>query len=240
MLLEVNNIHTYYGDSHILQGVSFNVQEGEIVCLLGRNGVGKTTTLKTIMGLVPPKQGSIKFKGLEISGRPPHLISKLGISYIPQERHIFPELTVMENLSLAPNLGKISHELINQKLNEVFDLFPFLKERKNQLASSLSGGEQRILSLARTLVGEFKLLLLDEPFTGLSPLLTAKFQRHLKQINEEKGISILLVEQRALQALEIANRCYIMNKGVIVFEACSEDAKKSDELNSLLGVRLRY
>jgi branched-chain amino acid transport system ATP-binding protein len=144
----------------------------------------------------------------------------------------------MENLSLAPNLGKISRELRNQKLNEVFDLFPFLKERKNQLASSLSGGEQRILSLASTLLGELKLLLLDEPFTGLSPLLTAKFQRLLKQINEEKGISILLVEQRALQALEIANRCYIMNKGVIVFEASSESAKKSDELRSLLGVRL--
>ena len=237
MLLELDDIHTYYGASYILQGVSLNVEEGEIVCLLGRNGVGKTTTLRTIMGLVHPASGHIKFKGMDVTRYPTHKISKLGISYMPQERPLFPQLTVKENLALGlTNLGRISRRSKDKRLEEVFDYFPLLKERKNQIAFSLSGGEQKILALARLLAGKAELLLLDEPLTGLAPRLATKFIQILTSLNKEKDVSILLVEQNATLSLKISTRCFAMKKGQISFEASSEEAKKSKELKTLLGV----
>ncbi len=232
MLLELNDVHTYYGASHILQGVSLNVEKGEIVSLLGRNGVGKTTTLRTIMGILHPKSGRIKFGDADITKYPTHRISKLGINYVAQENPVFPDLSVRENLAIAPvRLGAK-----NGGLEEIYEYFPLLKERRNQAASSLSGGERRILAFARQLRGKPDLLLLDEPFTGLSPVITGQFAQILKKFNEGMGTSVLLVEQHATLALKLANRCYIMTKGKISFEGSSEEAGKSEELKRLLGV----
>jgi branched-chain amino acid transport system ATP-binding protein len=228
MILEIQNVHTYYGQSHILQGISLNVNKGEIVLLSGRNGAGKTTTLKSIMGLVPPKSGTITFSGERISGVPIHVISQKGISFVPEERWIIPGLTVYENLKLAmlKNKNKSNREDI---IDWVTQLFPRIRERWNQEGTCLSGGEQQMLAIMRGLVSEPILMLVDEPSEGLMPILVERIQQVLKEI-QSKGVTILLVEQNVEMALEISNRCYLMDEGLIKFEGSPEVIRDNDEI----------
>jgi len=215
VMLEVRNIHTYYGQSHILQGVSLRVNQGEIVLLSGRNGAGKTTTMRSILGLAPPKAGEIFFLGEKISGLSVHIISRKGISLVPEGRMIIPGLTVYENLKLA-TLRNPNKVRVKDLFERVAEIFPRLRERMDQEGTSLSGGEQQMLAIARALVSEPVLMLIDEPSEGLSPLLVEKIAEVLKEI-KERGTTILLVEQNTDMALEISNRCYLMDEGVIKF-----------------------
>jgi len=226
VMLEVRNIHTYYGQSHILQGVSLRVDQGEIVLLSGRNGAGKTTTIRSILGLVPPKTGEIFFQGEKISGLPVHIISRKGIRVVPEGRMIIPGLTVYENLKLA-TLRNRNQARVKELFERVAQVFPRLREREDQEGTSLSGGEQQMLAIARALVSDPVLMLIDEPSEGLSPLLVEKIAEVLKEI-KERGTTILLVEQNTDMALEICNRCYLMDEGVIKFEG-SPEAIKGDE-----------
>jgi branched-chain amino acid transport system ATP-binding protein len=227
-MLRVQNIHTYYGQSHILQGVSLRVEKGEIVLLSGRNGAGKTTTIRSIMGLVPPKSGEIHFLKERITGVPVHLVSQKGISLVPEGRKIIPGLSVFENLKLATlkNKDKI-------KAGELFDqiaqIFPRLKERWTQEGTSLSGGEQQMLAIARALVSDPVLILIDEPSEGLSPIMVEKIAEVLKEI-QKKGTTILLVEQNTDMALEISSRCYLMDEGVVKFEGSPEEIQNNEEI----------
>ncbi|RLG84193.1 MAG: ABC transporter ATP-binding protein [Thermoprotei archaeon] len=213
-LLEVDNIDVFYGDTQILWGVSFKVEKGEIVCLLGANGSGKTTTLKTISGLLKPRRGRILWKGKDITNLPPHARVELGIAHIPEGRRLFPELTVLENLKAAAYI-KRAREKLDDTLEMIFNLFPVLKERKNQLAGTLSGGEQQMLAIARGLVLRPELLMLDEPSLGLAPKLVIEVLNLVKRLRDE-GYTILLVEQNVLQSLKIGDRAYILETGKIV------------------------
>jgi branched-chain amino acid transport system ATP-binding protein len=216
-MLEVRDLHAYYGKSHILQGVSFDVGEGEIVSLLGRNGVGRSTTIKAIMGDVPP-QGSVRFRGEELAGLPPHLIARKGLGYVPENRDIFPGLTVRENLLLGmkstKHKGRWSYD-------DVFELFPALGERAEVLGGVLSGGEQQMLTICRTLMGDPQLIMIDEPTEGLAPRLVELVGDLLERI-AARGVSILLVEQKLTIALRISRRLYVMGHGRIVFEGTPE------------------
>jgi branched-chain amino acid transport system ATP-binding protein len=227
-MLKVQNIHTYYGQSHILQGVSLRVEKGEIVLLSGRNGAGKTTTIRSIMGLVPPKSGEIHFLGERITGVPVHLVSQKGISLVPEGRKIIPGLSVFENLKLATlkNRDKVK---VGELFEQIAQIFPRLKERWTQEGTSLSGGEQQMLAIARALISDPVLILIDEPSEGLSPIMVEKIAEVLKEI-QKKGTTILLVEQNTDMALEIANRCYLMDEGVIKFEGSPEEIKKNEEI----------
>ena len=219
-MLEVRDLHAYYGKSHILQGVSFDVGPGEIVSLLGRNGVGRSTTIKAIMGDVPP-QGSVRFRGEELAGLPPHLIASKGLGYVPENRDIFPGLTVRENLLLGmkstKQRGRWSYE-------DVFDLFPALGERADVPGGVLSGGEQQMLTICRTLMGDPELIMIDEPTEGLAPRLVELVGDLLERI-AARGVSILLVEQKLTIALRISRRLYVMGHGRIVFEGTPEDLR---------------
>ncbi len=228
MMLEVQDIHTYYGQSHILQGVSLRVKEGEIVLLSGRNGAGKTTTIRSIMGLVPPKSGEITFLGERITGLPVHLVSQKGIGLVPEGRKIIPGLTVYENLKLATlkNKDKTRVGILLEKISQVF---PRLRERWGQEGTSLSGGEQQMLAIARALVSDPVLMLIDEPSEGLSPIMVEKIAEVLKEIKKQ-GKTILLVEQNTDMALEISNRCYLMDEGVIKFEGSPAEIKGNEEI----------
>lgn len=228
MMLEVRNIHTYYGQSHILQGVSLRVNQGEIVLLSGRNGAGKTTTMRSILGLAPPKAGEIFFLGEKISGLSVHIISRKGISLVPEGRMIIPGLTVYENLKLA-TLRNPNKARVKDLFERVAEIFPRLRERMDQEGTSLSGGEQQMLAIARALVSEPVLMLIDEPSEGLSPLLVEKIAEVLKEI-KERGTTILLVEQNTDMALEISNRCYLMDEGVIKFEGSPEEIKGDEKI----------
>ena len=212
-LLEVSGLNAYYGKSHILQGVDFHVEEGEIVSLLGRNGVGRSTTIKAIMGDVPP-QGSIKFKGKEIAGLKPHQIARLGLGYVPENRDIFPTLTVRQNLLLGQ---KSARQTGRWAMSDMFALFPRLEERADTAAGVLSGGEQQMLTMCRTLMGDPDLVMIDEPTEGLAPMMVELVGKMLGEI-AERGISILLVEQKLTIALKISRRLYVMGHGRIVFE----------------------
>jgi len=227
-MLRVENIHTYYGQSHILQGVSLRVERGEIVLLSGRNGAGKTTTIRSIMGLVPPESGEIHFLEERINGVPVHLVSQKGISLVTEGRKIIPGLSVFENLKLATlkNRDKIKAA---ELFEEIAQIFPRLKERWTQEGTSLSGGEQQMLAIARALVSDPVLILIDEPSEGLSPIMVEKIAEVLKGI-QEKGTTILLVEQNTDMALEIASRCYLMDEGVIKFEGSPEAIKNNEEI----------
>jgi branched-chain amino acid transport system ATP-binding protein len=227
-MLEVRNIHTYYGQSHILQGVSLRVNQGEIVLLSGRNGAGKTTTMRSILGLAPPKAGEIFFLGEKISGLSVHIISRKGISLVPEGRMIIPGLTVYENLKLA-TLRNPNKARVKDLFERVAEIFPRLRERMDQEGTSLSGGEQQMLAIARALVSEPVLMLIDEPSEGLSPLLVEKIAEVLKEI-KERGTTILLVEQNTDMALEISNRCYLMDEGVIKFEGSPEEIKGDEKI----------
>jgi branched-chain amino acid transport system ATP-binding protein len=228
MMLEVRNIHTYYGQSHILQGVSLRVDKGEIVLLSGRNGAGKTTTLRSIMGLAPPKSGEITFLGETITGLPVHRVAQKGLSLVPEGRKIIPGLSVYENLKLATLKNKDKGK-VGELFDHVVQIFPRLKERWNQEGTCLSGGEQQMLALARALVSDPVLMLIDEPSEGLSPVLVEKIAEVLQEI-QKKGTTILLVEQNTDMALEIANRCYLMDEGVIKFEGSPEEIKNNEEV----------
>jgi branched-chain amino acid transport system ATP-binding protein len=228
MMLEVQDIHTYYGQSHILQGVSLRVKEGEIVLLSGRNGAGKTTTIRSIMGLVPPKSGEITFLGEKIAGLPVHLVSQKGIGLVPEGRKIIPGLTVYENLKLATLKNK-DKARVGVLLEQISQVFPRLRERWSQEGTSLSGGEQQMLAIARALVSDPVLMLIDEPSEGLSPIMVERIAEVLKEIRKQ-GKTILLVEQNTDMALEISNRCYLMDEGVIKFEGSPAEIKGNEEI----------
>lgn len=228
MMLEVRNIHTYYDQSHILQGVSLRVNEGEIVLLSGRNGAGKTTTIRSILGLVPPRDGEIVFRGERISGLPVHAVAQKGISLVPEGRRIIPGLTVHENLKLA-TLKNRNSERSMELLEEVCEIFPRLKERWNQEGTSLSGGEQQMLALSRAIVQDPVLMLVDEPSEGLMPIMVEKIGEVLKEIRD-RGVTIFLVEQNVEMALEISNRCYLMDEGVVKFEGTPEEVRADEEI----------
>ncbi len=215
-LLEMVNIHAYYGHIHALKGVSIRVDQGEIVTLVGANGAGKTTTLKTISGVNRPKRGRVLFNGQEINDRPPHKISGLGIAHVPEGRRIFPLLSVRENLEVGA-WHVDSKSLMLRRMEEMFEMFPRLRERVNQKGGTLSGGEQQMLAMARALMSRPSVLLLDEPSMGLAPVLVEQIFDIVKKINEA-GNTVLLVEQNALMALEIAHRGYVLQTGEIVLE----------------------
>jgi branched-chain amino acid transport system ATP-binding protein len=227
MILEVNDIYTAYGLSQILFGVSLKVQEGEVISLLGRNGVGKTTTLRSIMGLTPPKSGSIKWKGKEIAGKPTYEISRLGIGFVPEDRRIFSDLTVWENLDVAIQPGRKEQNVWT--LERVFDLFPALKPIQGRRGGYLSGGEQQMLTIARTLMSNPDLLLLDEPSEGLAPLVVHQLGEQIAKLRQE-GMTILLCEQNQRFSLQLSDRLYILEKGTIKYEGTVQDFKKDEEI----------
>ena len=224
-MLEVRGLHAYYGKSHILQGVSFEVREGEIVSLLGRNGVGRSTTIKTVMGQVAP-QGSIRFRGREIAGLKPHEIARLGLGYVPEERAIFPTLTVRQNLLLGQ---KGRQERGRWRMQDMFALFPNLEARADTPGGVLSGGEQQMLTICRTLMGDPDLVMIDEPTEGLAPQVVEQVARLLTEI-AARGVSILLVEQKLTIALTISRRLYVMGHGRIVFEGTPADLRADESV----------
>ena len=225
MILEVKEIHTYYGTSHILFGISLEVNDGEVVCLLGRNGAGKSTTLRSIIGLTPPRSGSIKFKGREIIGKPPYRIAPLGIGFVPDDRRIFPDLTVRQNILVArrEKLGAI------WDLNRIYSLFPKLKELDSHMGNQLSGGEQQMLTIARTLMTNPQLLLLDEPGEGLAPLVIRAMEHQLVEI-KKLGTTMLICEHNVGLATALSDRAYLMDKGTIRYQGTIEELRKNEEV----------
>ena len=219
-MLDVDDLHAYYGKSHILQGASFRVNAGEIVSLLGRNGAGRSTVVKTIMGLVPPI-GTIMFRGVRIDGLAPHEIARKGLGYVPEDREIFPTLTVRENLLLGL---KTSGREGRWSFDDVFALFPVLRERIDVPGGLLSGGEQQMLAICRTLMGDPELLMVDEPTEGLAPQMVEQVRRLLEAV-AARGVAILLIEQKLTIALAISTRLYIMGQGRIVFEGSAHDLR---------------
>ncbi len=228
-MLVMEAVNCFYGKSHVLNDTSLEIGQKELVGLVGRNGVGKTTTLKSIMGLVPPRGGRIRFNELNLSELPSYHIARQGIAYVPQGRHLFPKLTVMENLRIPVVQGPMDRD----KLEEIFEYFPRLKERLKQKAGTLSGGEQQMLAVGRALITKPKLILLDEPTEGLMPLLVQLISRTVKAINE-KGTAILLVEQNLKTLKDICHRIYIMEKGSVVYEG------SPDELDRAVDIQERY
>lgn len=227
-MLKIDNIDVYYGAIHALKGISLEVNEGEIVTLIGANGAGKSTTLRTISGLLKPKAGSITFLGQSIVGVRAHEIVKKGISQVPEGRRVFAEMTVMENLDLGAFVRK-DKAGIQQDLKHVFELFPRLEERKNQSAGTLSGGEQQMLAMGRALMSRPKLLLLDEPSMGLAPLLIKDIFNIIVDINKS-GTTVLLVQQNANMALSIANRAYVLETGRITLSGKAQDLAASEDV----------
>jgi branched-chain amino acid transport system ATP-binding protein len=227
-LLEVENIHSYYGHIHALRGVSLTVEEGEIVTLIGSNGAGKTTTLRSIHGILPPREGRIVFRGEEIQGVPAHSMIEKGISQSPEGRKIFHRMTVLENLEMGAYHRNDRTE-IQEDIARVFDLFPRLKERVKQEAGTMSGGEQQMLAIGRSLMGRPRLLLLDEPSMGLAPVLVERIFQVIEEINKQ-GTTILLVEQNANVALGIATRGYVLETGTIVNAAPAEKLRQDPKV----------
>lgn len=234
-MLQVIDIHTYYGDSYILQGVSLEVVEGSVVALLGRNGVGKTTVLRSIIGFTPPRQGTVRFKGVEITGFEPHRIVQMGIGLVPQGRRIFPSLTVKQNLTIAARNRDGRRQ--RWDLNRVLSSFPLLKERLNARGSSLSGGELQMLAIARALMGNPELILIDEASEGLAPLALREVKLIIQQLKSEEGLSMLLVAQNLRLALEVADYVYVMSRGKVAYESTPGELRDNDEIKAkYLGV----
>ncbi len=229
-LLELKNVHTYYGNIHALKGVSFSVEKGEIVTLIGANGAGKSTTLRTISGLLTPRQGEIWFEGQRIDRLPPHEIVARGVLQSPEGRRIFPRLTVRENLEMGAYQRK-DKEGIAQDMERVFALFPRLKERLNQKGGTLSGGEQQMLAIGRALMGRPRVLLLDEPSMGLAPVLVEQIFDIIREINQQ-GTTILLVEQNARLALSIAHRGYVLETGRIVLSGTGQELANNPQVKA--------
>jgi branched-chain amino acid transport system ATP-binding protein len=229
-MLEVNDLHVFYGAIHALQGVSFHLDEGEIVTLIGANGAGKSTTLKTISGLLRPRQGSIVFRGTDLTRVSATKIVSLGISQVPEGRKIFAPLTVRDNLEMGAYTRNDAKE-IKESMGRVFASFPRLKERLNQPGGTLSGGEQQMLAMGRGMMSNPKLLLLDEPSMGLSPLLVEEIFRIIEEINKQ-GTSILLVEQNAAMALSIANRAYVLETGTVALEGPAQELLENPQVKT--------
>ncbi len=228
-MIEVEEIHSYYGTSHVIQGLSLEVRQGEAVCILGRNGVGKTTTLRSIVGLTPPRSGSVRIAGQEVRGWPPHRIARLGVAYVPAERHIFPDLTVEENLKVAERPPRPDME--PWTLERVYELFPVLGERRHSGGTRLSGGEQQMLAIGRALMGNPRVMLLDEPSQGLSPILVSKVAEVVSRLVKEFGLTLLLVEQNFRIALQMATRHYLMGtKSKIQGVVSSQELMENQEL----------
>jgi branched-chain amino acid transport system ATP-binding protein len=227
-LLEVDDIHTYYGNIEALKGISLTVEEGEIVTLIGSNGAGKSTTLRSISGLNPPREGTIVFNGDEISAMAPQDIVSLGVSQSPEGRHCFQRMTVRENLDLGAYLRRDTSE-INSDIDRVYDLFPRLKERERQKAGTMSGGEQQMLAIGRALMARPKLLLLDEPSMGIAPILVERIYETIAEINRQ-GTTILLVEQSASYALEVSKRGYVLETGTVALSAPSADLQENPDV----------
>jgi branched-chain amino acid transport system ATP-binding protein len=235
-LIAVENVHTYYGKSHILHGVSLTVGRGEVVGLLGRNGVGKSTTLKTIMGLVDPSEGQIRLEGQSIARQPAHKLAKLGIGYVPEDRRIFRLLTVMENLRTGLDRPGVAEARKQELLEKAFSYFPVLGQRRNQAGGTLSGGEQQMLAIARAMMLEPKIILLDEPTEGLMPRMVSQIRQIIEALHRE-GVAILLVEQNVPLTLEASQRVYIMEKGTVRHQAASRELKVGDAvIQQYLGV----
>jgi branched-chain amino acid transport system ATP-binding protein len=222
-MLDLENVHAYYGDSHILHGVSLSVRQGEVVCLLGRNGAGKTTTILTVMGYLHPRPGRIRFNDRDIAALPPYAVARLGFGLVPQERGIFPSLTVRENLTtFARSAGKDAWTI-----ERIFELFPQLEARERNLGFQLSGGEQQMLSIARALMLNPTLLLLDEPSEGLAPMIVQEIITVLARLKKE-GLAILMVEQNLRAAFALGDRHHVMNKGEICFTGTSAELEGND------------
>jgi len=236
MILTLENVHTYYGKSHILQGVSIAVGPGEVVGLLGRNGVGKSTTLKTIMGLVRPSAGSVQFEGRNIVGLAPHRLAHAGIAYVPEDRRVFRLLTVLENLRTGLDRPHVPEARRQELLDKVYTSFPVLRERLHQAGGTLSGGEQQMLAIARAMMLEPKIILLDEPTEGLMPRMVSQI-REIIELLQQDGVAILLVEQNVPLTLEVSQRIYIMEKGLVRHQAAAA-ALRTDHtiLHQYLGV----
>jgi branched-chain amino acid transport system ATP-binding protein len=227
-MLRVRDLHTYYGKVHVLKGVSLNVQQGEIVTLLGNNGAGKSTLLKTLSGLVRPTSGSIEFLGKRVDVLPSDEIVSMGMSHAPEGRRVFPRLSVLDNIRMGAYVRK-DEKGIEQDIEMYLARFPIMEERKNQVAGTLSGGEQQILAIVRALMSRPRLMLLDEPSLGLMPMLVSEIFRVISEIREA-GMTILLVEQNARKALNIADRGYALETGEIVLEGSAEELRENDEL----------
>ena len=234
-ILNVNNVHTYYGNIHALKGVSLNIEKGEIVTLIGSNGAGKTTTLRAVSGLIIPREGNIHYDGEDLSKYKAHEIVFKGISMVPEGRGIFSRLTLTENLEMGAYSLNTKQEL-NENLDQVFTLFPRLKERRHQVGGTLSGGEQQMLATGRALMARPKVLLMDEPSMGLAPILVELIFETIQQINKT-GVTILLVEQNALMALSIAHRGYVIQTGEIVLSDTAENLKNNEMVQkAYLGI----
>ena len=227
-MLKIENLHVYYGGIHALKGISMEVPEGKIVTLIGANGAGKSTTLRTIVGLVKPREGKIYYQGEDITGKPAHYIVKRGIALVPEGRKVFVNLTVYENL-LMGGYNRPEDEEFKKDLDYVFSLFPRLLERKNQLAGTLSGGEQQMLALGRALMSRPKLMMLDEPSLGLAPKLVEDVFKSIQEIHK-KGTTILLIEQNAMAALQIADYGYVLETGKIVLEGTGEELLHNEDV----------
>jgi branched-chain amino acid transport system ATP-binding protein len=227
-MLNVNGIDVFYGNIHALKGVSLEINEGEIVTLIGANGAGKSTLLKTLSGLLKPKSGSIEYLGNSISGKAPQSIVKVGISHVPEGRRVFANMSVEENLELGAYLRKDKAGIRND-IQSVYELFPRLQERRKQLSGTLSGGEQQMLAMGRAIMAKPKLLLLDEPSMGLAPLMVKTIFQIIEKINQD-GTTILLVEQNANMALSVANRAYVIETGKVVISGTAEELQASEEI----------
>jgi branched-chain amino acid transport system ATP-binding protein len=235
-MLELENVDAYYGESHVLRGVSLSVAKGEVVCLLGRNGAGKTTTILTVMGYLHPRAGHIRHNGRDIGTLPPYSVSRLGVGFVPQERSIFPSLTVRENLTVFARGSGEHADRDRWTLQRIFDLFPNLRARERNLGFQLSGGEQQMLSIARALMLNPALLLLDEPSEGLAPMIVEEIIGVLRSLKRE-GLAILLVEQNLHAAFALGDRHHIMNKGEICFTGTSAEIESNEDvLRSYLSV----
>jgi branched-chain amino acid transport system ATP-binding protein len=235
-LVKVEGIHTYYGKSHILHGVSLEVGAGEVVGLLGRNGVGKSTTLKTIMGLIHPSRGEVLFEDRPTTHVPAHRVARLGIGYVPEDRRIFPLLTVLENLRSGLDRHGVTEARKKALLEKAYDYFPVLAERRHQAGGTLSGGEQQMLAIARAMMLEPKIILLDEPTEGLMPRMVSQIRQIIASLHQD-GVAILLVEQNVPLTLEASRRVYIMEKGVVRHHAMASELRVDDAImQQYLGV----
>jgi branched-chain amino acid transport system ATP-binding protein len=227
-MLRLRSVHTYYGNIHVLKGISLHVGPGELVALIGANGAGKTTTLKTVSGLVKPGKGNVEFLGIDVAGTAPNKIVRKGLSHVPEGRQVFAKMTVWANLELGGYLEKNS-DILHERIRRVESLFPILGNRRHQLAGTLSGGEQQMLAIGRALMGQPKMLLLDEPSLGLAPIVAHTVFKSIAQLRDE-GMTILLVEQNARAALNISDRAYIMETGRIIMQGPSEELLNHNQI----------